>query len=481
MSARKKKVSKERAKKVSRPLLRKKKEPTLSTNKNTLKALRESQKRLSLALNSAHMGIWDWNIKSNSLWLSDTVHKIFGTSKRTFDGTMDSLRKLTHEEDQKMLSEEIRKAFETDKKYFVQHRIKKTNGEIRWIEVVGKVFRNRKGKVLRMVGSVQDITEIKLSNQERKDWEARYKLIAASASQVVYDYNLKNGKIQWSGTIQEVLGYNQQEMNDVDSWEKLIHRDDRKKVMARLEIAMQGLRPFDMKYRFRTKSKSYIHVHDKGIFLANEEGQAYRMLGTMQDISEKIQIEEDLIESNRFKESMESAMPGMLYVYDLKNQVIVYVNHNITRALGYDWEEIEGMGNNFLHNLIHPDDLSRIPRWSNEPSRTVKSAEYRVRTKSDEWRWFYSRDTAFQRDQKGNVTQIIGIAQDITERKQTEAELVESEARFRTLQEASFGGIGLHDKGIIIDCNQGLSDITGLFKGRVGRKRWLKTGSARVS
>ena len=65
---------------------------------------------------------------------------------------MESLRKLTHEEDQKMLSEEIRKAFETDKKYFVQHRIKKTNGEVRWIEAVGKVFRNRKGNVIRMIG-----------------------------------------------------------------------------------------------------------------------------------------------------------------------------------------------------------------------------------------------------------------------------------------------------------------------------------------
>ncbi len=109
---------------------------------------------------------------------------------------------------------------------------KKPSGEVRWIEAVGKVFRDRKGKVVRMLGSVQDITEIKLSNLQRKDWEARYKLIAASASQVVYDYNLKTGKIQWSGTIQEVLGYNQQEMNDVHSWEKLIHREDRKKVMA---------------------------------------------------------------------------------------------------------------------------------------------------------------------------------------------------------------------------------------------------------
>ena len=44
------------------------------------------------------------------------------------------------------------------------------------------------------MGSIQDITEIKLSNLERKDWEARYKLIAASASQVVYDYNLKPEK-----------------------------------------------------------------------------------------------------------------------------------------------------------------------------------------------------------------------------------------------------------------------------------------------
>src|SRR5688572_10844135 len=461
MSARRKKVSKKAVVKDGLPLSKKRKPINLSKNKNSLQALRESQKRLSLALNSAHIGIWEWNIKSDSIWLSDTVHEIFGTSKRTFDGTMECIRNLMHEEDQKIVSEEIKKCFEIDKKYFVQHRIKKANGEIRWIEVVGKVFRNRNGKVVKMMGSVQDITEIKLSNLERKDWEARYKLIAASASQVVYDYDLKSGQIQWSGTIQEVLGYTQQEINHVIKWGKLIHRDERKYVLTQLEIAKQGLKPFDVKYRFKTKSKSFIHIHNKGIFLTDEDGHAYRTLGTMQDISEKIHIEESLIESNRFKESMESAMPGMLYVYDLKKQVIIYVNHNITRTLGYDWEEIEGMGNNFLHNLIHPDDIAQIPRWSNEPSRTVKSAEYRVRTKNGEWRWFYSRDTAFQRDQKGTVTQIIGIAQDITERKKTEADLLESEARFRTLQEASFGGIGLHDKGIIIDCNQGLSDITG--------------------
>ena len=232
--------------------------------------------------------------------------------------TPEKIDLVTHAMSPVIVAEEIKKCFESDKKYFVQHRIKRPKGEIRWIEVIGKVFRNRKGEVVRMMGSVQDITEIKLSNLERRDWEARYKLIAASASQVVYDYDLKSGKIQWSGTIQEVLGYTEQEINNVDKWEKNIHRDERKYVLTQLAIARQGLKPFEVKYRFKTKSRSFIHVQDKGIFLTNEEGKPYRMLGTMQDISEKIQIENSLIESNRFKESMESAMPGMLYVYDLK-------------------------------------------------------------------------------------------------------------------------------------------------------------------
>ena len=62
-----------------------------------------------------------------------------------------------------------------------------------------------------------------------------------------------------------------------------------------------------------------------------------------------------------------------------------------------------------------------------------------MKTKSGKWRWFLGRDTVFQRDAEGNVLQIVGMAQDITERKKIEEELTESEQRFRTLQQASFG------------------------------------------
>ena len=465
MPGRKRKVQKRKRRlKSSRSDLKIKKGeeilPKSPKHKETLKALHESQKRLSRALDAANMGIWEWNIKTDKIWWSDSVHKIFGTTKQTFDGTYEGFLTFLHSEDKKIVAQEIKRSLSTDKKYFAQHRIIRPDGSRRWIESVGTIFRDRKGNPVRMMGSIQDITDIKVSDFERKDWEARYKLIASSSGQIVYDLDLESGDITWSGTIYEVLGYNTHEISTIKAWQKLIHPDNKKDILARLENAKEQLKPYDVKYKFKAKSGPYVHIHDRGLFLTNSTGQAQRMLGTMQDISDKIRIEENLIESNRFKESMENAMPGMLYVYDLIKQVNVYINHNIPSTLGYSWEDIESIGNNVLPQLIHPDDLSKIPTWSNEPIRTVKDAEYRMRTKSGEWKWFQSRDTVFQRDKKGNVTQIIGVAQDITKRKQSEELLSKSEESYKEL----FNMVGqeiyiLNPDGTFLDVNEGACKV----------------------
>ena len=421
----------------------------------------ERQRHIELALESARVGIWEWFIKTDKVKWSMMVYQLFGVTKKEFTGDLSSYRKLIHPDDKAAIAFAIEQTLAHKKIYFVQHRTIWPDGTVKWIEASGNGVWNKKGELIKLTGTAQDITSKKQSELEKEDWKTRYEIITASSGQVIYDYDIASGGIVWSGMIKEVLGYAPHEMEDIVEWTELIHPHDRSAVLEKLETAEKELIEYDMHYRIKTKAGKYSTMHDRGIFLADKAGKAYRMLGTMQDITQQIAAEEQLSESNRLRESIENAMPGILYVFDVRTQENIYANKNIAAALGYTMEEINNLGGNIIGSLIHPDDVIKIPGWTTEDFGTVKKAEYRMKTKSGKWRWFFGRDTVFQRDSNGNVLQIVGMAQDITERKKIEEELTESEQRFRTLQQASFGGIGIHDKGIIIDCNQGLCDITG--------------------
>ena len=457
-------VKKGPAKKRSAKKQAKKKASTKDVAKQTKIASErefDREHHINLALEAAQVGIWEWFIKTGKVRWSKKVFQIFGVTKKEFKGDIDSYRKLIHPDDKETVAQAIEETLTNKKIYAIQHRVIWPDGSIKWVEASGNGIWDAKGNPIKLTGTAQDITSKKQVELEKEDWKTRYEIITASSGQVIYDYDIASGRIVWSGLINEVLGYSPNEMDDIVEWIELIHPQDRSAVLEKLEAAENELIEYDMHYRIKTKGGNYLTMHDRGIFLTGVSGKAYRMLGTMQDITQQVVAEEQLAQSNRLRESIENAMPGILYVFDVRTQQNVYANKNIAAALGYTTEEIQKLEGNIVGSLVHPDDIAKIPGWTTEDFGTLKKTEYRLKTKSGKWRWFLGRDTVFQRDAEGNVTQIVGMAQDITERKKIEEELTESEQRFRTLQQASFGGIGVHDKGMIIDCNQGLCDLTG--------------------
>jgi len=419
------------------------------------------ERHVDMTLEAAQVGIWEWYMKTGKVRWSKMVYKLFGVTKKEFKGDISSYRKLIHPDDRETVVQAINETLTNKEIYYIQHRVVWPDGSIKWIEASGNLVWDSKGNPIKLTGTAQDITSKKQFELEKEDWKTRYEIITASSGQVIYDYDLASGRIIWSGLIREVLGYSPNEMDDIVEWIELIHPQDREAVRVKLEEAEKELIVYDITYRIKTKSGDYLTMHDRGIFLTDATGKAYRMLGTMQDITQQQVAEAQLEQSNRLRESIESAMPGVLYVFDLKAQRNVYANRNLAVALGYTTEEIHDLGNDLVRLLVHPDDIVNMPGWTNENFGTVKETQYRMKTKDGNWRWFMGRDTVFQRDEEGNVLQIVGMAQDVTERKKMEEELRESEQRFRTLQQASFGGIGIHDKGMILDCNQGLCDISG--------------------
>ena len=442
-----------------------KKSVLVKKTKKAATKLEESEKRLRLALEASSMGIWEWDMTDNSVQWSDNMHEIFGLGQEEFDGTFETYVNLILPEDRQQVIQTINQAIRFQQACHLEHRLRWPNGAVRWIESLGKITFNKKGRALRMTGTVQDITSRKQVEYEREDWKTRYELISKSAGIVIYDYEIPTGLIKWGGNCEHVLGYKPEELGNIDRWVELIHKDDRKATFEQFEKAQEAVKPYDVYYRFRKQRGSYCHLHDRGFFLADQKGKAVRMLGMMADVSDRVEAEKLIRENNRFRESVESAMPGILYVFDIETRSNVYANQSSLAYLGYTPSELKELGANFVDRMIHTDDLKGVTSWDTEPNGTVKENEIRMRTKDGEWRWFMTWDTPFLRDSKGRVIQIVGIAQDITSRKEVLNQLNASEATYRELFEAVGDAIYLQTiNGHLLDVNRAGSEIYGYEK-----------------
>lgn len=181
------------------------------------------------------------------------------------------------------------------------------------------------------------------------------------------------------------------------------------------------------------------------------------VIATLEDITERRQAEESLRAREAALNSIFRAAPvGIGVVVD---RVFVRVNDRLCEMTGYSQEDLMGSS----ARMLYPDD---------ESYRYVGDEKYRqIRARGTgtvETRWRHKNgtimDVLLSSTPMNPADYSVGVtftALDITERKRGEEMLRESEARFRTLHNASFGGITIHDQGRILDCNQGLADITG--------------------
>ena len=189
------------------------------------------------------------------------------------------------------------------------------------------------------------------------------------------------------------------------------------------------------------------------------------MLSAERDISLRKKNEEEIKRQYKFIESLAAASPDVVYVYDVEQDRYVYGNQRLADTYGYPLNELLTRGHSIMMEKLHPDDAINIPQWLEQLSKAhdgeVIESNFRLMNTDGTWRTLRSREAVFMRNARGKVKQFIGTSLDITEQLVAQEALSESESRFRALHEASFGGIAIHDMGIIVETNAGLSRITG--------------------
>ena len=207
-----------------------------------------------------------------------------------------------------------------------------------------------------------------------------------------------------------------------------------------LKVLRQDYRQVAERFYFRQSARrrknSYLEVpiidgHGRerwigqNVQLLSEDGAMGGFQAIAREITERKHADTDLQKSRTFLERIALTTPGLLYVFDLVHKRNVFSNRAIASLLGYREEEFQDRAD--VLELIHPDDRAAVNAHYHAMIHVqdgeVCRLEYRIQHSDGSWVWLLSRDTPFERDSRGLVRQIVGIAQDVTARRAAQDKL----------------------------------------------------------
>ncbi len=261
----------------------------------------------------------------------------------------------------------------------------------------------------------------------------RYDLADRATNDVLWDWDLVTDRVHWSPVAEEAFGIRSEDPGNT-SRNRLqrIHPEDAARVTESIRKAIEsGASRWSEEYRFRRRDGSYGVYVDRGLIARDDSRRAYRMIGSMLDLTERKKSEAAVREAAERLRVLRNTIPAFVWVSDGEGAALEW-NEQWRQYTGMDDEASRGDG---WLRAIHPDDVPvRIESWrkaraAGEPLQT----ELRVRARSGEYRSFVARATPV-RDAAGRIVSWYGAMVDIEDRKRAEEErdlLLESERSAR--------------------------------------------------
>jgi PAS domain S-box-containing protein len=333
-----------------------------------------------------------------------------------------------------------------------------TNDRV-WLLVDAIPVFDEKRKLLYVVCSFNDITELKNIEDELKISNERFSYSSEATSDAIWDWNLLNDDIFVGASYSNLFGHKFKD-NIIKSQEcvNFVHPQDRQAYNANIDKTLESksTTKWSAEYRYIKSDGSYAYVNDKAIIIRDEKGKAIRMIGAMQDITNKKKLEDELRQSEeQFKEAFEYSPVGMALVN--KQGYYLGVNDKLCEILGYSNQEMKTLT---FQEITYFEDLDLDLEYKKSlDSGKIShfSSEKRFVKKDKSYVWTHISVSLVKKSE--NETYYIVQIIDITERKKIEnqnkllieennknraIQLNEAKNRYRFLAENSVDLICLH-------------------------------------
>lgn len=399
-------------------------------------AIRESQLRFRSMADSLPGLVWLSNLNRqrtyfNKTWLEFTGRTI---EQEVGDGWTDSL----HPEDREAYLNVYASAFEAQKPFELEYRLRRHDGLYRWVLARGTPRFHPSGGFAGFVGFCLDVTDRRAAAESIRRSELRFRTLTEAIPQLVWNADRDGALTYFNQRWRDFTGLST-ELAQGEGWLNAVHPIDRERVAASWRSTIESARSetpvrFSEELRLRQdQSDEYRWFLAVAVPLFVSDGSVDQWIGSMADIHDQKTASAVIAESEEKFRTMAESIPQLAWMTDADGYIFWY-NQRWYDFTGTSFEEMKGWGWQRVHNA------SDLPRVIEKFKAHIASGDpwedtFQLRRHDGVMRWHLSRARPI-RDKTGRVVRWFGTNTDITDQREMEQQLRASVERFRTLTEA---------------------------------------------
>jgi len=383
-------------------------------------------------LNDAHAGFWHWNIRDSSLeYVSPSFSFILGYENDNLPPTPSTWRSLVYAEDLPLITENIRKHIESRAEipFQCQVRFVHKNGSIVWIFCTGHITEwDEANNPIRLIGFAMDVSKQKQTEDSFKISQDQF---AGAFEFSAIGMALVSTEGKWlkvNKQVCELLGYTEQELL-ATTFQQITHPDDLELDLLHVDLVLKGsIQNYRMEKRYFHKNGSIIWGLLSVSLVRDIDGCPLHFISQIEDVTEKKKIEDEIKQRDILFSRLSDQIPGSLYQFQLfpnGRSCVPFVTKGVWELFQLRAEDIKD-DSSLLFNKICKEDFEGFYASILESFHTLKRWEYefRVQLSGDQLKWIHGISQP-EKQPDGSVLWH-GYVTDITHRKQTEQELVNS-------------------------------------------------------
>ena len=323
------------------------------------------------------------------------------------------------------------------------------------------LLKNKEGKIIGFILTSRDITDRKRAEEEIAKSNERFELIEQATNEAVWDHDFSKNETWGNKKLYNLYGLEPGKGSiNFEMFLERIHPEERADIAARLKTALEkSVTSLSDEFRFKTASNEYRNFYDRAYIKYDINGKPVRLLGAMQDITDREIIKQQILKEKELSDSIINSLPGIFYLYNKEGKFLRW-NKNFETVTGYSAEEIRDM---HPVNFFDKEDQALITaKITNVFVAGEDYVEANLFLKNKQKIPYYFTGQAIEYE---GETCLMGVGLDFSEREKAKKAILESETKYKELIEQASDGIFISNlDGKYIDVNSSACRMLGYTK-----------------